>query len=279
MTKARKILSLKRVAVFAGTLLSGAVILGASTSDTKNKPLKPGEIDRVASIVDGDTLFLESGLKVRLSAMQAPKLPLGRKGFKAWPLGQEAKNALFNLLHNERVQLYYGGQERDRYERALAQVYILGDSGEPGLWVQEEMVRQGFARVYTWPDTWQDSETLYRAEREARTKKRGIWDHPFYAIRKPDPNPLAQDVDSFQIVEGVITSSADIRGLTYLNFGADYKTDFTIAIARKDRKRFTKAGIDLLSLEGARVRVRGWIELKNGPMIWLDHPERLEILN
>jgi len=70
-----------------------------------------------------------------------------------------------------------------------------------------------------------------------------------------------------------------VRGQIYLNFGADYKTDFTIAIAKRNRKRFEKAGLDPLSLEGATVRVRGWIELSNGPMVWLDHPERLEVLN
>ena len=103
--------------------------------------------------------------------------------------------------------------------------------------------------------------------------------HPYYAIRTPAPNVLAQDVDSFQLVEGIITSTADVRGRVYLNFGADYKTDFTVAIDKKHRKRFKKAGLDLLSLEGARVRVRGWIELTNGPVIWLDHPERLEVLD
>ena len=88
---------------------------------------------------------------------------------------------------------------------------------------------------------------------------------------------MAQFVDSVQIVEGIVTSTADVRGQIYLNFGADYKTDFTIAIARKYRRKFE--AIDPLSLEGARVRVRGWIELYNGPMIWIDHPERLEVLD
>lgn len=260
-------------------MLSGVMLLGASSMGIKGAKLTPGEIGRVASIVDGDTLFLDSGLKVRLSASQAPKLPLGRKGFKAWPLGTEAKNALFNLTHNKTVQLFYGGKDRDRYDRALAQVFLIGEDGKPGLWLQEDMIRRGLARVYTWPDTWQDSERLYTAEREARAEKRGIWDDEFYAIRAPEPNALAQDVDSFQLVEGIITAVAEVRGQTYLNFGSDYRTDFTIVIASKDRKRFKKAGLDPLSLEGARVRVRGWIELMNGPMIWLDHPERLEVLD
>lgn len=265
----------RRFGALAVSALSGAAFgPSAFASD-----LKAGEIGVVERVVDGDTLFLEDGLKVRLSAMQAPKLPLGRKGYTAWPLGEESKAALTALTKNRRVQLYYGGQRRDRYDRALAQVYTLTPRGERDLWVQEEMVRLGLARVYTWPDTHQDADTLYAAERQARDAARGIWALDYYAVRSPEPNALAQKVDSFQIIEGIITSVADVRGRVYLNFGADYKTDFTVAVAKRDRKRFAKAGLDPMSLAGARVRVRGWVELTNGPMIWLDAANRLEILD
>ena len=270
---------LKRAAVLAGALFLGAANPGLNAAELGAPDLDAGESGNVKSVLDGDTLYLESGLKVRLSAMQSPKISLGREGFKDWPLGYEAKVALAALIRKRKVRLYYGGERRDRYDRALAQVYLLDEDGDADIWVQEEMVRLGMARVYTWPDTFQDSKALYAAEYEAREARRGIWGHDYYAIRSPAPDVLAQDVDSFQIVEGIITSSADIRGRVYLNFGANYKTDFTIAVAKKDRKRFKKSGIDLMDLDGARVRVRGWIELMNGPMVWLDHPERLEILD
>jgi len=260
-------------------VLTSAFLLSLSGLGMSADDLTPGEIGQLRSVLDGDTLYLNDGLKVRLSAIQAPKLPLGRKGFEAWPLGEESKAALTALTKGKTLQLFYGGEQRDRYDRALAQTYTLKADGARDVWLQEEMVRSGMARVYTWPDTYQDSETLYAAEITARDAKRGIWGHDYYRIRSPEPNALAQDVDSYQIVQGVITSAADVRGQIYLNFGADYKTDFTIAIAKRDRKRFKTEGIDPLSLEGATVRVRGWIELSNGPMVWLDHPERLEILN
>lgn len=260
-------------------VLTSALLLSLSGLGLRVPDLIAGETGEVRSISDGDTLYLDSGLKVRLSAIQAPKLPLGRVGFEAWPLGEESKSALIELTTGKTLQLYYSGERRDRYDRALAQTFTLKDDGSPDLWLQEEMVRLGMARVYTWPDTFQDSERLYAAEIKARDAKRGIWGEDYYRIRSPEPDALAQDVDSYQIVQGIITSAADVRGQIYLNFGADYKTDFTIAIAKRDRKRFEKSGIDPLSLEGATVRVRGWVELSNGPMVWLDHPERLEVLN
>jgi len=204
-----------------------------------------------------------------LSAMQAPKLPLGRAHVKAWPLSTQAKEALNELALGKKVQLFYGGLRRDRYDRAL----------ESRLWIQEEMVRRGFARVYTWPDTWQDSEKLLAAEKEARAARRGIWGHAFYDIRGPEPNALSQDMDSFQIVEGIITSAARVKDKVFLNFGADYRTDFTVFVSKTGQKSFKTIGLDPKSLEGARVRVRGWVELQNGPMMVLDHPERLEILD
>ena len=266
--------SSQRLGLFCVGLALGVMGIGMTVPE-----LVAGEKGGVRSVLDGDTLYLEDGLKVRLAAIQAPKLPLGRKGFEAWPLGEESKAALTELTKGRSLQLYYGGEKRDRYDRALAQSYTLKDDGERDIWLQEEMVRLGMARVYTWPDTYQDSKRLYAAEITARDAKRGIWGHEYYRIRSPEPNALAQDIDSYQIIQGIVTSAADVRGQVYLNFGADYKTDFTIAIAKRDRKRFEAAEIDPLKLEGATVRVRGWVELSNGPMIWLDHPERLEVLN
>jgi len=260
-------------------VLTSALVLAFTSLGLRVPNLIAGETGQLRSVLDGDTLYLDNGLKVRLSAIQAPKLPLGREGFEAWPLGEESKTTLQKLTNGKTLQLYYGGERRDRYNRALAQTFTLNDKGAKDVWLQEEMVSLGMARVYTWPDTFQDSDRLYAAEVKARDAKRGIWGDDYYRIRSPEPDVLAQDIDSYQIVQGIVTSTADVRGQIYLNFGANYKTDFTIAIAKGDRKRFEQAGLDPLSLEGATVRVRGWIELSNGPMVWLDHPERLEVLN
>ncbi len=256
-----------------------ASLFVSSTGSAQSKPMTAGESGVVESIVDGDTLFLESGLKVRLSALQAPKLSLGREHVQDWPLSTNSKNTLSELALGKSVMLYYGGLQRDRHDRALAQVFLMDGNGEQGMWLQEEMIRRGMGRVYTWPDTWQDSDRLYAAEREAREAERGIWGHGFYQVRGPEPNALSQDMDSFQIVEGIITSSARVRDKVFLNFGSDYRTDFTIFVDKQGQRRFKKIGLDPRSLEGARVRVRGWLELENGPMIILDHPERLEVLD
>ena len=228
-----------------------------------------GESGVVASVVGGDELVLRSGLRVRLAAVTAPR--------RSEPFGREAREGLAGLVRGRPVRLAYGGDRLDRYNRALAQLYTLTPDGAHDFWVQEELVRMGLARVYTWPEEVVDAATLLREEARARARSRGLWSDTFYGIRRPDPDPLAQYVDSLQIVEGVVTSTSDVRGQVYLNFGADYRTDFTVAVAKSHRKRF--ASLDLMALEGARVRVRGWVELINGPMIWANHPERIEVLS
>ena len=244
--------------------------------------LTPGESGQVARVIDGDSLVLVGGLKVSLSAIQAPK-PKWKSQYEAWPLADEAREALDKLTNGKTVQLFYGGDKRDRYDRAVAQVYTLNAKGAPDIWLQEAMVKAGMARVYSWGGYNQDMQALYRAETAARKAQRGIWNNKatdgFYNVRKPDPDPLAQYVDSVQIVEGIIIKTADVRGIIYLNFGSDYKTDFTIAIPKKSRKFFKKASYDPLTLVGARVRVRGYIELYGGPIIWLNDPNRLEVLD
>lgn len=264
----------------AALLCGGAAFLLLGNIKAPSIPeLQPGERGRVVRIIDGDSfvLSLEGGgeLSVRLSAVQAPRTKL--RSEKAWPYAQEAKAGLSALIRGRRVQLSYGGERRDRFGRAVAQVHTLDAAGEADLWVQGEMVRLGLARVYSWKGELADMAALYALETQARARGRGLWGHEFYAVRRPDPDPLAQYVDSLQIVEGIVISTADVRGRIYLNFGSDYKTDFTIAIAKKNVKSF--AAVNPLGLTGARLRVRGWVEMINGPMIWLDHPGRLEVLS
>jgi len=276
------VITLSLVVFFAQVSLSK---IGSDNLNSQVK-LSPGEDGHVARVIDGDSLVLGTGLKVALGAIQAPK-PAQRyedkDGLKAWPLADEAREALRALTTGKTIKLFYGGDQRDRYGRAVAQVYTLDDNGKPSVWLQEAMVKAGMARVYSWQGHRQDTEALYRAESDARKAKRGIWNtentNEFYDIRKPDPDPLAQYVDSVQIVEGVIIKTAEVRRTIYLNFGSDYKTDFTIAIPKKSRKLFKKANYDPLALTGARVRVRGYVELYGGPIIWLNDPSRLEVLD
>ena len=73
-----------------------------------------------------------------------------------------------------------------------------------------------------------------------------IWDNAFYSIRPP--SDLTQDIGTFRLVEGRVLDAARVRGTTYLNFGEDWRNDFTIAVRRDSRAAFEEAGFDLVEM-------------------------------
>lgn len=226
---------------------------------------------KVTAVIDGDTVTLADGREVRLVGIQAPKLPLGRRGFAEWPLAGEAKTRLESLALNQDVTLHYGGARSDRHGRLLAHLTV----AEGAVWVQGALLQAGLARVYSFPDNRALAADMLAVEREARAARRGIWAHPYYKIRSPEET--RRDIETFQVVEGRVLQAAAVRDRLYLNFGPDFRTDFTIAIARRNLKLFGRA-FDGASLEGKTIRVRGWLKSVNGPMIEATHPEQIEVL-
>lgn len=232
----------------------------------------PGsEVARISEIVDGDTVVLADGRQVRLVGIQAPKLPLGRAGFEAWPLADEAKAALTELSLGRTVRLAYGGRRRDRYGRALA--HLVDGSGG---WVQGALLDAGMARVYTFQDNRALVPQMLAREAAARKRRRGIWADPFYAVRTPEE--AGRYLGRFELIQGRVLDVAVVRGRVYLNFGADWRSDFTASLAPAVRRLFAAEQIDPASYRRRIVRVRGWLKSLNGPMVEITHPEQIEVI-
>ena len=104
--------------------------------------LVDGPMGTVASVVDGDTVLLDTGLVVRLVGMQAPKLALDRPGHEDWPLGEAARTALSDMALGHKVVLRYGGERLDRYGRTLARIEIGGKD------LGEVLIGEGLARKW-----------------------------------------------------------------------------------------------------------------------------------
>jgi micrococcal nuclease len=84
--------------------------------------------------------------------------------------GKEAANFTKKILQGRRVRLEYDVQPRDRYGRILAYVYL-----EDGTFFNAELVRQGYARIATYPPNVKHADEFVRLEREAREANRGLW--------------------------------------------------------------------------------------------------------
>lgn len=252
-------------------LLAVSLLMAPALAETE-LPVQ-SRIARAVEIVDGDTVILDDGREVRLVGIQAPKLPLGRASFTPWPLAEEAKAALSELTLGRELAVAPGPAPLDRHGRLLAHLY----DAESELWIQGEMLERGLARVYSFHDNRVLIVEMLEKERAARAAGRGIWSEPWYAIRGPEE--VARDIGSFQLVEGEVVDAAVVRGRGYLNFGEDYRHDFTIALDRAALARFAESGLAPRDYIGHRLRARGWVESFNGPMMDATHPEQIEVLD
>jgi micrococcal nuclease len=245
----------------------GFVALAAAAPRFEN-----GESGIVASVIDGDSFVLDSGLEVRLAQVEAPRVRPG----DTW--GPQATVALERLVKGKKVDLRYGGLRRDRRGRAIAHVFVPQGLGRDALWVQTELLRAGSARVHTYADNRSAIALLWGAEREARRANRGVWSAPAYQVRFATPAALQGGIGSFQLAEGRIESASQRGSVIFLNFGTDNQTDVTAVVPQTAFGLWPNGAADLLALQGRSIRVRGYVRNSNGPSIWLDHPEQIEYI-
>src|SRR5690606_26128459 len=107
----------------------------------------------------------------------------------------------------------------------------------------------------------------------------GIWRNSFYSVRAADdPDDLLERVGGYELVEGRVLLAEKRGGRVYLNFGRHWKEDFTAVIEGPALRLFAGDDFDPLVLEGALVRIRGWVDDRDGPRIEITHPEQIEVL-
>lgn len=122
----------------------------------------------VSRVIDGDTIELSNGKKVRYIGIDTPETVDPRKPVQCF--GKEAKEANKNLVLNKVVILKKDVSETDKYGRLLRYVYL-----EDGTFVNLWLVKNGYAFVYTYPPDVSHSQEFLVAEQEARANKRGLW--------------------------------------------------------------------------------------------------------
>jgi micrococcal nuclease len=115
----------------------------------------------VARVIDGDTIGLRNGQRVRLLGIDATE--------KGQYYHDEATGRLRQLVEGKRVTLEKDVSNRDRYGRLLRYVY------SDGLFVNLEMIKEGYAILFTTPKNVKHLNEFMRAEEEAKTKGIGVW--------------------------------------------------------------------------------------------------------
>jgi len=233
----------------------------------------------VEQVIDAATIQLDDGSIVRLVGALPPQVPPWWKEVREWPPRATAKKMLEELVSGKKAVLRAGPAEpeRDRHDRYLAQVHVQNGAAE--IWVQGEMVNAGLAQAHSFAGHKVCARDLLAREDSARQGMRGLWHGDRFKVHDTGKvETLMKQRGHFALVEGLVISVGKTRNWTFLNFSRDWRADFTVAIASGNRKNFEDHDMPLAMLEGKRVRVRGWIERWNGPVIKASHAEQIEIL-
>lgn len=223
---------------------------------------------RIIRVERNDVLVMADGRALHLEGI---RLPNAAEDHAPPGITDTAFATLESLAKSGKLTARAVYPKEDRYDRVRAQVF-----SEDGQWIQEELLKKGLARVEISPDRGECNRELYAAEAEARQAKLGLWADSAYAFRSPEQ--VAKDLGTFQVVVGRVLSTASNDGRIYLDFGTDWRRDFTVMIAGDDIKTFKHMGVDPLNYEGKLVRVRGIVQMQNGPMIAVGNPKQIELL-
>jgi micrococcal nuclease len=128
----------------------------------------PNDRFTVVRVLDGDTMELRGGDKVRLLGIDTPE--------RGEPLHDEATRMLGRLAKDETVSLEYANQRRDRYGRLLGYVYV------DTFFVNKMIIDSGYAYVYLFTDNDLKSESVRRlieAQKSAIDRRVGLWSLPY----------------------------------------------------------------------------------------------------
>jgi len=255
-----------------GALVCCAAAAAADTRPNRASGAAPGAragslTARVADVPTGDSFRLETGLEVRLAGTVGPDTALSGA----------AQRALARLIVSRTVRVTYPARAVDRYGRLHGQVHLpdAGRKVDEG-WIQAAMLEAGWLRVDIDPEMAVHAPKLLAAEARARDARRGIWRHRAYRVLPASRAGSA--IGRFAVVEGIVVAVAERRRTVYVDFGRNWWTAFTVGIDRGDLPRFLAAGVKPATYAGRQVRVRGWMERRNGPYIRITHPLAIELV-
>jgi len=122
---------------------------------------------KVTKVIDGDTIEIEGGQKVRYIGMDTPELDDKNLTKKCY--AQQASKKNKELVEGKEIKMVKDVSEKDKYDRLLRYVFV-GD-----IFVNDYLVRNGLANAVTYPPDIKFKDQFRAAEQEARNNNLGLW--------------------------------------------------------------------------------------------------------
>jgi endonuclease YncB( thermonuclease family) len=250
-----------------------ALVLAAGGAQAQHLPdcAGPLELEKVhiARVEhSNDVLVLRDGRAIHMEGIRIPHANQDRA--PAYPSDQ-AYDAIVAMAKGHAVSVAAVVPKEDRYGRVRGQTF-----NDDGVWMQMALLKRGLARVDIAPDRTECAAEMYAAEGDARAANTGLWAVPAYRVRALEG--LSGDTGTFQIVQGKVLTTDVKDGRAYLDFDADWKTDFTVTISPEDMVNFRFDGVDPRDYAGKTIRVRGIVQQFNGPEIEIANPKQVEVV-
>jgi len=123
---------------------------------------------QVKWVVDGDTVVLNNGQKLRYIGINAPELE--HDGHKAEPYGDEARQFNASRVNRKKVRLEFDKERNDQYGRLLAYVFLKDNA-----FVNAEILSNGYAYLLYHRPNIRHHSVLLQSQRLAMSAKKGIW--------------------------------------------------------------------------------------------------------
>lgn len=216
-------------------------------------------------VIDGDTVVLGDGRKLRLIGLDAPEI--GHRGRPSEPLAVEARASLRGLVQGRgALGLQRGRQPRDRYGRNLGHLFIEGGPN-----VQAWLLKRGLATHLFVPPESAYTDCYAHAESLARAARRGLW--RLHRFQVYPAAVLSGKISGYRVVKGRVTVLTRSLSSVWLKLDRG----FGVQILDEDLPYFRS--IDLDHIVDKMVFARGWVTGSDGRYrLRLRHARFLQIV-
>lgn len=162
---------------FFGTKTTSTVTYAELVQNSQSTVLLPGmrlEQSTVKEVIDGDTIELTNGQKVRYIGINTPETSHPRKGIECF--GKEAKQKNKEIMEGKIIYMAKDVSETDRYDRLLRFVYLPNPHAtHEALFVNQYLVEQGYAYASSYPPDISKNDIFNQAQKLAEEQNRGLW--------------------------------------------------------------------------------------------------------
>jgi micrococcal nuclease len=216
----------------------------------------------VKKVIDGDTIVVGGDERIRYLGVDTPEI--------GEPFYEQAKGFQERVALGSHVRIVPCKEEpKDSYGRTLAFVY----KGQVD--VGEQLIREGIARTLFMGLCGRDVARAYRkVERGAFRAARGIWS--LQDPREIGHAEAGRYIGLLMTVTGRVAQVHEGPRAFHLNFGPDYRTDFTAVVYRRELSRLIREGLyPMTEYEGKSVEVTGILKEYNGPEIIIESVDQL----